>query len=130
MSFWAEKLNGTPSVTPAVVPQSRELYGLYNTPQAPVYQTVPAPQEYTPTVRLIQGSVCPGCQSTRYLGSIGSRAVACPDCGYHPRFEQSGYGERSLHSQPGQVSAARQPIGGQTMKASIALLNAGGGEHL
>lgn len=130
MSFWAEKLGVAPAA-PAVIPQSRELYGLYNTPQAPVQQTVPAqPEEYIPTVRLTQGSVCPGCSSTRYRGSIGSRAVACPECGYHPRFEQSGYGERSLQSQPGQVSAARQPSGGQTMQASIALLNAGGGEHI
>lgn len=130
MSFWAEKLNGVQSSTPVVLPQSRELYGLYNTPQASAQQAVPAQQEYVPTANLIQGSVCPGCSSTRYRASVGSRAIACPECGYHPRFEQSGYGERSLRSQPGEVSAARQPSGGQTMQASIALLNAGGGEHL
>lgn len=131
MSFWAEKLGMAEQVaTPPSPPVSRDLYGLYNRPVSPQQET-PAPQQtYTPAVRLKQGSICPGCGSDKYMGSHGSYAIACGECGYHPRFEQSGYGERSLKSQPGEVKAARQNTNSSTMAASIAALNAGHGEHI
>lgn len=129
MSFWAQKLGVTAPSKPAVSPVSRELYPMYNGPASP--QPLPQPPAaYTPSVRLKQGSICPGCGSDKYIGQHGSYAIACGECGYHPRFEQSGYGERSLSSQPGEVQAARQNTNSSTMAASIQLLNAGGGDHI
>lgn len=129
MGFWAEKINGVPSTTPAP-PTSRNLFGLYTNP-VPQPQTVPVQQSYTPSVRLTQGSTCPGCGSDRYMGSYGDRAVGCGDCGYHPRFEQSGYGMPSLPGDRGPVKAARQiATDGFTLKGAVAELNAGGGTHI
>lgn len=130
MSFWANKLNGEPVKQPTV--PNRELYGIYNpatTPQQ-VPQTSSIPDgEYKPTVRLKEGGQCPGCGSDKYM-TMGSYAVACGECGYHPRFEQSGYGERSLNTKPGEAQPARQSGDSQTMQGAIATLNAGGGDHL
>lgn len=123
MSFWANKLNGQ---APTAQPITRELYPttpLY-TPQASQPQAVPM-ESYTPTVRLTQGSTCPGCGSTNYRGTVGERAISCPECGYHPRFEQSGYGERSLRTAPGDATPARQISGGQTMQGALAVLKSG-----
>jgi ribosomal protein S27AE len=128
MSFWAEKLSGVATPAPTVVP-SRNLYGLYTTP-VPQPQTVSYEEDYTPSVRMTKGSTCPGCGSDRYLGSIGDRAVSCGECGYHPRFEQTGYGTRSLPSDAGAATPARQSGDRQTMRTAIAILNQGGGEHL
>lgn len=128
MSFWANAINGVQESAPPA-PVQRGLY-TYNSPIPQNYQYQPPQPDYTPSVRMTQGSICPGCGSDRYLGSIGDRAIACGDCGYHPRFEQTGYGTRSLQTQPGQATPARQTQGGQTMQQSIAVLNAGGGEHL
>jgi len=132
MSFWANKLNGTPA--PAQAP-SRDLYGLYTT-QAPVtqQQSIQQPQaaqgQYVPTARLKQGGRCPGCSSDKYM-QHGSYAVACAECGYHPRFEQTGYGLPSLASPNGQpAAAARQTGESSSLKASIAQLNAGQGQHI
>lgn len=131
MSFWANKLNNEP-VRQNTVP-SRDLYSLYNsqTPpaEAPQQSSIPQNQEYTPSVRLKEGGRCPGCGSDKYM-TMGSYAIACGECGYHPRFEQSGYGERSLQTKPGEAKAARQSGDSQTMQGAIATLNAGGGEHL
>jgi ribosomal protein S27AE len=130
MSFWAQKLGMTaPSSTPAP-PPSRQLYPMYNGPASPQMPAPTPQQDYTPSVRLKQGSICPGCGSDKYIGQHGSYAIACGECGYHPRFEQSGYGERSLASQPGEVQAARQNTNRSTMAESIQLLNAGGGDHI
>lgn len=130
MSFWAEKLGIDPATKSTAPPLSRDLFPMYNRP-APLPQMPSTPQqEYTPSVRLKQGSICPGCGSDKYIGQHGSYAVACGECGYHPRFEQSGYGERSLMSQPGEVAPARQNTNSSTMQASIAALNAGLGEHI
>jgi ribosomal protein S27AE len=129
MSFWANKLNGEP-VKQNTIP-SRDLY-------IPYSQTVPQPlpqqnsisnEEYKPNVRLKEGSNCPGCGSDKYM-TYGSYAIACGECGYHPRFEQSGYGERNLKTEPGQAQAARQSGDSQTMQGAIATLNSGGGTHL
>lgn len=131
MSFWDSKLNGTaPPVSPVI---SRDMFGLYrpgNTPP-PVSSpsSIPTTQDYTPNVRLKQGGRCPDCGSDKYL-PYGSYAIACSECGYHPRFEQSGHGERSLKTKPGVARPARQSSDYQTMQGSIALLNAGGGEHI
>lgn len=130
MSFWAQRLGMETPNKPAVSPVSRELFPMYNGPASPQMPATIPQQEYTPSVRLKQGSICPGCGSDKYIGQHGSYAVACGECGFHPRFEQSGYGERSLHSQPGEVAPARQNTNSSTMQASIALLNAGGGEHI
>jgi hypothetical protein len=127
MSFWAEKINGTPSSPPLVVP-SRDLFNLY-TPQLSQPTAVSQQQDYIPTVKTIEGSTCPDCGSN-YYRSFGNYAIACGECGYHPRFEQSGHGTRSLPTDPGVATPARQPKGGQTMKQSIAALNAGLGEHI
>lgn len=135
MSFWANKLNGGSYTPPASPPR-----GLYqaNYPQ-PVHspQTVPTgPQappvgpQYTPSVKMTQGSTCPDCGSTNYMGLIRNAAVACPDCGYHPLFQQSGHGMRSLGTDAGQATPARQPANTSNLAASIAVLNAGGGERV
>lgn len=130
MSFWANKLNGEP-VKQNTVP-SRDMFAVYNSPtipqQAPQTPSIPN-QEYTPSVRLKEGGRCPGCGSDKYL-IHGSYAIACGECGYHPRFEQSGYGERSLQTKPGEAKAARQSGDSQTMQSAIATLNAGGGDHI
>ena len=131
MSFWADKLNGTNSV-PTSIP-SRELFGLHQpvyTPQAnSTQQSIQNQQNYQPNVRLKQGGRCPDCGSDKYM-SHGSYAIACGECGYHPRFEQSGHGERSLKTQPGEATPARQSADSQTMASSIVTLNAGGGDHI
>ena len=131
MSFWANKLNNEPVKT-APVP-SRDLFSLYNSPaipqQARQQHSIPANQEYQPSVRLKEGGHCPGCGSDKYM-QYGSYAIACGECGYHPRFEQSGYGERSLQTKPGEAKAARQPGDSQTMAGAIAVLNTGGGDHI
>ncbi len=142
-NFWARKLGMTnASPAPAPFQRSNELFPLYTTPAVaqgavpseqmavPQGQT-PQAQEYTPSVRLKQGETCPGCGGDKYFRPSPSIMPTCGDCGYNPRFEQSGYGERSLPSQKGEkVAAARQVTGGQTMETSIAILNSGGGERV
>lgn len=126
MNFWANKLAGA-----EVAPEPQLPRGLfYNTPAPLPQPTVPQMQTYTPSVRLIQGSTCPGCGSNNYRGNVGSYAISCSECGYHPRFEQTGYGTRSLASDTGTATPARQVAGSQTMRGAIALLNAGAGEHI
>jgi ribosomal protein S27AE len=129
MSFWQNKLNGETTQTP-VVP-SRDLYSLHNAPTIPqaVLPQQSIPQDYKPNVRLKEGGRCPDCGSDRYM-TYGSYAIACGDCGYHPRFEQSGHGERSLPTKPGEAAPARQSSDHQTMQASIVTLNSGGGDHI
>lgn len=130
MSFWADKLNNAPVKTTPI--PSRDLYGLYNSqtiPNTSPQQLSIPNQEYTPSVRLKEGGRCPGCNSDKYM-QYGSYAIACGECGYHPRFEQSGYGERSLNTKPGEATAARQSGDSQTMQNSIVTLNAGGGDHI
>lgn len=129
MSFWADKLGVTQTSAPTPQP-SRDLYGMYNRPAQPQVEQQPQQQVYTPAVRLKQGSICPGCGSDKYMAAIGNYAVACGECGFHPRFEQSGYGERSLASKPGEVVAARQNTNSSTMAASIVALNQGLGDHI
>lgn len=126
MSFWANKLNGTPQKP--VVP-SRDLFGIY-TPRVSPPETV-SEETYTPTVRLTQGGNCPGCGSENYRANVGSYAIACPECGYHPRFEQTGYGEGSLRT-AGQKAAPAKQIHdeGFSLKGAFAELNAGGGAHM
>jgi ribosomal protein S27AE len=129
VSFWADKLNGEPVKTTPI--PTRDLFGVgisSTIPQATIQQQS-IPEEYKPTVRLKQGDHCPGCGSDKYM-IYGSYAVACGECGYHPRFEQSGYGERSLQTKPGEATPARQSGDNQTMQGSIATLNAGGGDHI
>lgn len=128
MSFWANKLNGEPNNTP-VIP-TRDMFGVTvaTTPPQPQQQSSIS-QDYKPSVRLKQGGHCPDCGSDKYM-TYGSYAVACGECGYHPRFEQSGHGERSLQTKPGEAQPARQPGDSQTMQGSIAILNAGGGDHI
>lgn len=129
MSFWANKLNGEP-VKPTTIP-SRDMFQVNPVPlpqQTPQSSSIPN-QEYTPSVRLKEGGRCPGCGSDKYM-TYGSYAVACGECGYHPRFEQSGYGERSLQTKPGEAAPARQSGDNQTMQGAIATLNAGGGDHI
>lgn len=129
MSFWANKLNGQ-QVQPTNIP-SRDMFGVNPATipqQTPPPQSIPN-QEYTPSVRLKEGGRCPGCGSDKYM-TMGSYAIACGECGYHPRFEQSGYGERSLQTKPGEAQPARQSGDSQTLAGSIAILNAGGGDHI
>lgn len=128
MNFWANKLAGTTPPPTSALPRSLFSHEPVQVPQT--FQPAPQEQQYTPTARLIQGSTCPGCGSDKYRGSVGSYAVACPICGYHPRFEQTGYGVPSLATEPGAVTPARQVQGSQTMKGAIAALNAGGGERI
>ncbi|WPH58215.1 hypothetical protein SEA_LUCKYSOCKE_140 [Streptomyces phage LuckySocke] len=141
-NFWARKL-GLSNTAPAPAPfqRSNELYPLYTAPQV-AQGAVPSQQgavpqgqvqteEYTPSVRLKQGETCPGCGGDKYFRATPANMPTCGDCGYNPRFEQSGYGERSLPTQKGEkVAAARQVAGGQTMQASLAVLQTGGGEHI
>jgi ribosomal protein S27AE len=127
MSFWAQKLNGE-TVKPTTVP-SRDMFNVYTAPTPPQQNQQQSIQEYIPSVRLKEGGRCPGCGSDKYM-TYGSYAIACGECGYHPRFEQSGYGERSLRSEAGEAQPARQSKDSQTLGQSIAVLNAGGGEHL
>lgn len=126
MNFWANKLSGTQNTAPPK--PSRDLFA-YTTP-APVPQAVPQQTVYTPSVRMTQGSICPGCGSDNYRERINDRAVACPECGYHPRFQQEGYGVRSLRGEGVHATPARQPANTQTMQGAIAALNAGHGEHI
>jgi len=131
MSFWADKLNGTPSSNTPI--PSRDLFGLYrpvNTlPSNLSPASIPTGQNYNPNVRLKKGGNCPECGSDKYM-QHGSYAITCGECGYHPRFEQSGHGERSLKTEPGSARPARQSGDQQTMQSSIAVLNAGGGDHI
>jgi ribosomal protein S27AE len=126
MSFWASKLNGE---QPQTVVPSRDIFNVgipipqQSQPQGSI------PSDYVPTVRLKQGGHCPDCGSDKYM-SYGSYAIACGECGYHPRFEQSGHGERSLNTKPGEATPARQSGDSQTMQGQIATLNAGGGDHI
>lgn len=120
MSFWEKKLNNEKVQKPLL---SNNMYGLY-TPQIPAPQTVPAQPQYQPSVRTIQGSVCPGCGSDNYRANVGSYAIACPECGYHPRFEQSGYGEAHLSDKGARPT--RQTGDSQTMDASVAYFHSVG----
>lgn len=140
-NFWARKLGLSNAPAPAPFQPSNDLYPLYTAPkvaqgavpseQVAVPQGQNQAQEYTPSVRLKQGDTCPGCGGDKYFRASPSMMPVCGDCGYNPRFEQSGYGERSLPTQKGdKVAAARQVAGGQTMETSIALLAAGQGEHI
>lgn len=138
MSFWANKLNGTKQTTP-IAPVNRELYGLY-TPVPQQQQYIPEafqPQaQYQPSVPMTPGSVCPGCGSSSYTTKVQGHpgTPACPECGYHPRFQQSGYARPRTSPAPQQgenkATPARQAAQTQTLKGSLALLNAGGGEHI
>jgi hypothetical protein len=87
-------------------------------------------QEYTPSVRMKQGDICPGCGGDKYFRAQPSAMPICGDCGYNTRFEQQAYGAPSLKADPKDVAPARQAGGGQTMQQSLAILQAGGGEHL
>lgn len=131
MSFWANAINGVQEAPPA--PVQRGLY-TYNSPIPQNYQYQSPQQAYIPSVRMTEGSICPGCGSDKYPKAEkvmnGFKQGVCAECGYHPSFQQSGYGVPSLKSNPGEATPARQVRGGQTMQQSIALLNAGGGEHL
>lgn len=141
-NYWARKL-GVANAAPAPAPfqASNELFPLYS-PSEVAQGTVPSQQmgvpqgqipqeEYRPAVRLKQGEMCPGCGSDKYFRPSPNYMPTCGACGFNPRFEQSGYGERSLPTQAGdKVAAAAQVAGGQTMQASLALLQAGGGEHI
>lgn len=128
MSFWASKINGTPP-PPAPIPSRDMFIAPQPIPQTQYQPQQSIPQEYQPTVKLKQGGICPGCGSDKYM-QLGERAVACGECGYHPRFEQSGYGERSLSIEKGAVKMARQAGDHQTMQGSLAILETGGGEHI
>lgn len=128
MSFWANKLNGASQ--PIVAPPSRDMFSLFNPvstpPFVPEQQSIP---EYAPKVRLTQGGNCPGCGSDNYMAHPPGQpnmAIACPECGYHPRFQQSTYGLPSLkgdNSVP--VKASRQTGDHQTMQGAMAALHAG-----
>lgn len=139
-NYWARKLGLTTAPAPAPFQRSTELYPLYTAPtveqgavpaqQVAVPQGQDQTQEYTPSVRMKQGELCPGCGSDLYFRPTPNTMPTCGACGFNPRFEQSGYGERSLKTEPGQAKPAAQVAGGQTMQAAIATLNAGGGEHI
>lgn len=139
-NFWARKLGANTSPAPAPFRPSNELFPLYTAPAVgegavpPQQMAVSQGQvqeEYRPSVRLKQADVCPGCGSNTYFRVTPNTMPVCGTCNYNPRFEQSGYGERSLRAEPGQVAAAQQVQGqGQTMQAAIALLNAGQGERV
>ncbi len=140
-NYWARKLGLSNAPAPAPFQSTTELYPLYTAPtvaqgavpsqQVAVPQGQVQTQEYTPSVRLKQGEMCPGCGGDKYFRAQPSAMPVCGECGYNPRFEQSGYGERSLPTQKGdKVAAARQVAGGQTMQSSLAELQAGGGVHL
>lgn len=142
MSFWANKLNGV-KTTPIAPVANRELYGLYNPPvsqQQHIPETFQPQEQYQPSVPMTPGSTCPGCGSTSYSTKVQGHpgTPACPDCGYHPRFQQSGYSRprkvtpMSAFGQAQQAAAtpARQTGDSSNLKASIAALNAGQGEHI
>lgn len=138
-NFWARKLGLNSAPAPAPFRSSNELYPLYTSsemgqgavPSQPMAVSQGQVQEeYAPDVRLKQGQTCPGCGGDKYFSPSPSYMPVCGECGYNPRFEQSGYGERSLRTEPGQATPSRQTAGGQTMQAAIAVLNAGGGEHI
>jgi hypothetical protein len=137
--FWAKKLGLSTAPAPAPFQRSTELFPLYTTPtvaQGAVPEQVAVPQgqvpaqEYTPTVRMKQGELCPGCGSDTYFRSSPSHMPLCGECGYNPRFEQQAYGAPTLKADPKDVAPARQAGGGQTMQAAIAALQTGGGEHI
>lgn len=132
MSFWANKLNGTP--TAPIIP-SRDMFTMLNPvptqPQVPQQQSIP---EYTPRVRMTQGGFCPGCGSENYMPhppGNPERTIACSECGYNPRFQQSTYGLPTLAGdKTAPVRAARQTNDSQTMQGAMAMLQAGGGDHI
>lgn len=140
-NFWARKLgvSNAPAPGPSYVP-TPELYPIYNPPVS--HQgTVPSqqmaapqgqvpPQEYVPSVRMKQGDICPGCGSDTYFAASSSHMPICGDCGYNPRFEQQAYGAPTLKSDAPSTPAkqiASQPF---SLKGAVAVLNAGGGEHI
>lgn len=135
MSFWANKINGN---APApVAPPSRDLYGMYNPvtiPNQPQPQQSIPQQNYVPQAHLIQGGNCPGCGSSNYIPhppGNPERTISCSECGYNPRFQQSTYGLPSLaNDKTVPVHAARQTGERSSLEASIAQLNAGGGDHI
>lgn len=140
-NYWARKL-GVNSTAPAPAPfqRSNELYPLYTAPTV-AQGAVPSEQmavpqgqiqeEYRPAVRLKQGETCPGCGGDKYFRPSPNIMPTCGECGYNPRFEQSGYGERSLPTQKGEVVKAAPQAGNvQRMDIAIATLNAGGGERI
>ena len=129
MSFWAARLNGTPP--PPVVPASRELYPQYLSVPQEALSTIPQqPQsvDYKPTVRMTTGGICPGCGTDNYLPhppGQPSVAVACNNCGYHPRFAQEGNGVRVPSAPGAKVVAARQvDAAGTNIRGQIAQMNA------
>lgn len=105
------------------------MYNPISTPPfVPQQESIPQPQpEYQPKAKLTKGGFCPECGSPNYR-TFGSYAIACGNCGYHPRFQQSGFGEPNLRDDGAQ--AARQSGDRQTVEQGIALLNAGGGDHI
>lgn len=133
MSFWASKINGTPA--PPVAPPSRNLY-LPSTIPPPEQTPYNSPEEYVPrpSLPLSKGGVCPGCGSDLYPAPIpvqnGFRQGACGACGYHPSFQQTGYGIPSLGSDGGRATPARQTGDSSSLASSIAVLKAGGGTHI
>lgn len=143
-NFWAKKLGVSNAPVSQPFHRSNELYPLYTAPQpeqeavpsqqvaVPQGQAQPQPQEtYTPTVRMKQGERCPGCGGDKYFRASPNVMAHCGECGYNSRFEQSAYGAPTLRGDANApVAASRQVSGGQTMQASIAALNAGGGEHI
>jgi len=139
--FWAKKLGLSTAPAPAPFQRSTELYPLYTTPTVaqgavpPEQMAVPQgqipQQEYTPSVRMSKADTCPGCGGDKYFRPSPSIMPTCGDCGYNPRFEQQAYGAPTLRADPKDVAPARQAdLGGQTMQAAIAALNAGQGEHI
>lgn len=139
MSFWANKLNGTTPTQQA--PLSRDLYGMYRPVEQPIQQPNfnPGPQQpldnYSPSVPMTPSSMCPGCGSSNYIGvPVEGRTAACPDCGYHPRFRQSGYSTprrtTGLRVEGNTAQPARQTSDSSSLNASIAMLNAGQGTHI
>lgn len=120
MSFWANKLNGTPAAMTTAAPV-RDLYGMYRPLDTP--ETAPA-QDYAPSVPMTAGSHCPECGTDNYM-SNGSYAITCPACGYHPRFKQSGSGIRVPTDPSNKATPARQlDAAGTNLKAQIAQMNA------
>jgi hypothetical protein len=139
-NFWARKLGMTNAPAPVPFQPSTELYPVYTAPpvaqgavpsqQMAVPQGQIPQQEYTPSVRMKQGDICPGCGGDKYFRAQPSAMPICGDCGYNTRFEQQAYGAPTLKADPKDVAPAKQTGGGQTMQQSLAILQAGGGEHL
>lgn len=123
MNFWDNKLNGTPVDKP-VVP--RNMFSPQYVQQAPVQEA------YTSTVRMTQGDVCPNCGSTSYRAMVpgaGNAVSSCFECGYNPRFEQSGFNTPSLRTEKGVARPARQTNDRSTMAMGLAAIANGTGLH-